>query len=408
MIPEKNVTGRVLAGSPAWFLARFNWRETAQTFSITVGAIAASLALFAVYMAIRYHVAPLPLFRIIYEGSLGSKASLECTCLGAAPLILVALCTALPARVGLIIIGADGAMALGGLAAAIVGLKWKDEQLMQVLVTMKAGDPVDPAQASAAFNWLVEALATMALAGMVVGGLWIVLAGTMRYLRGVNETISSLLLSLIALGLFNFLVEGPLKDPDPISANKPSTPPIADIPLLGNMFGYDVHWGFGLGIIFCVLMWLLMYHTTFGFGARMAGGNVKAAQAAGLPVGRLLLVTCFLGGAAAGLAGSVEIAAVQLQANSSLYYRPVLTIGLLGVLISFVARHNPLAVVPVAVLIAGVLESSVRLQSQLEVFDASAYVFLGILMVMIIVSETLYGRFRVFLPLEVQKAMATK
>jgi general nucleoside transport system permease protein len=382
MLPER----RAGLGSVARFLPHVNVRETAQTFTITLGAIVASLALFTVYMLVRYGVWPLDLYRIMYAGSFGSRVSIESTLLAAAPLILVALCTAVPARVGLIIIGGDGALALGGLAAAMAGLALKNLP-GPVLVT------------------------AMALAGMTAGGLLIALAGWLRHMRGVNETISSLLLSLICIGIFNFLVEGPLRDPNPISANKPSTPPIADIPLLGNMFGYDVHWGLGLGVIFCVLMWLLMYHTTFGFAARMVGGNVKAAQAAGLPVGLLLMVPCLLAGAAAGLAGAVEIAAVQLQANSSLFSRAVLSIGLLGVLVSFVARHNPLAIIAVALLIGGVLESSQSLQSQLSaygVFDASAYVLLGILIVMIILSETLYGRFRIFLPRDVQKAMANQ
>jgi len=383
IVSERDAAANELSGPLAQFLARFDWRETAQTFSITVGAIAASLGLFALYMVIRYGVSPLALYLTMYEGSFGSKVSIESSLLTAAPLILVALCTALPSRVGLIIIGGDGALALGGLAAAEVGLFLKDQPVPMLL-------------------------GAMALAGMAAGGLVIALAGLLRYMRGVNETISSLLISLIALGVFNFLVEGPLVDPNKTSANKPSTPPICSEAILGNMFGYDVHWGFGLGIVFCVLMWLLMYHTTFGFASRMAGGNVKAAQAAGLPVGWLILVACVLGGAAAGLAGSVEIAAVQFQANTGLYARSGLSIGLLGVLVSFIARHNPLAVIAVAVLVGGVVTSSLRLQSELPVFDASAQVFLGILIVMIIVSETFYGRFRVFLPRDVQKAMASK
>ena len=117
------------------------------------------------------------------------------------------------------------------------------------------------------------------------------------------------------LGVFTYLVEGPLSDP--ASINKPSTPPIptnaylGNIPFLTHTFGLDVHWGLVFGLIACVLAYVLLDHTTFGFAARMAGGNVRAAQAAGLPVGPLILVTCLLGGAAAGLAGVVEVAAVD-------------------------------------------------------------------------------------------------
>jgi ABC-type uncharacterized transport system permease subunit len=383
MTPGAEALAPDAAGLVSRLLASPRVRDTAQALAITLGAVAVSLALFGLYMLIRYHVSPVALYSAMYRGSFGSWVSLQNSLLAAAPLLLVALCTALPARVGLVIIGGDGALALGGLAAAMTGLVLRELPVPLLLVCM-------------------------ALAGMTAGALLIAAAGLLRHLRGVNETISSLLLSLIGLEVFNFLVEGPWRDPDPISANKPSTPPISEVPLLGNMFHSDVHWGLGVGVVVCVLMYLLMYRTTFGFAARMVGGNVRAARAAGLPVGRLLLVTCVLAGAAAGLAGSIEIAAVQRQANASLFARPGLTIGLMGVLVSFIARHNPLGVIVTAAMVGGVAESSSMLQRHLRVPDASAQVLLGILIVMVILSETFYGRFRVFLAPDVQKAAANR
>ena len=109
------------------------------------------------------------------------------------------------------------------------------------------------------------------------------------------------------------------------------------------------------GIVACLLSWVLLDHTTFGFAARMTGGNVRAAKAAGLAVGRLILVTCLLGGAAAGLAGGVEIAAVHRQANGGLY---AAKLGYTGILVSFVARHHPLGIIPVALLFGGLKAAS--------------------------------------------------
>jgi general nucleoside transport system permease protein len=145
-----------------------------------------------------------------------------------------------------------------------------------------------------------------------------------------------------------------------------------------------------------------MDHTTFGFAARMAGGNIRAAQAAGLPVGLLILVTCFLGGAAAGLAGMVEVAAVHHQANASM----IVGYGFTGILVSFIARHHPLAIMPVAVLFGGLSAASGMLQRNLRLPDASVQVLMGIIFVMILLSESLYGRFRVFQPREVREAVA--
>src|SRR5262249_59796396 len=123
-------------------------------------------------------------------------------------------------------------------------------------------------------------------------------------------------LNYMAIALLNHLVEGPLRDP--ASLNKPSTLPIGDDNMLGTLPGLDVHWGLVWGLGACLLFWVLMQRTTFGFAARMVGGNVRAALLNGSPVRCLIVVVTFLGGLAAGLAGAIEVAAIDGTANASL------------------------------------------------------------------------------------------
>jgi simple sugar transport system permease protein len=227
---------------------------------------------------------------------------------------------------------------------------------------------------------------------MAMGGLWIVLAGALRQYRGVNETISSLLLGYIAIALFNHLVEGPLRDP--ASLNKPSTAPIGDANMLGTLPGLDVHWGLGFGLIFCVAMYVLVRHTTIGFALRIVGGNARAARLSGLPVDALVLGACALGGAAAGLAGSVEVGAVHGSANASL----IAGYGYSGIVVAFIARQNPIAILPVAVLVGGISASGGMLQRRLDLPDATVLVLQGVAFMLILASESLYGRFKVFQP----------
>lgn len=91
----------------------------------------------------------------------------------------------------------------------------------------------------------------MMFAEALAGGVWIAIAGALRQFRGVNETISSLLRGYIAIAVMRQLVEGLLCDPE--SRNKPSTYGIGDDHILGTMFGSDVHWGLGFGIIICFI-----------------------------------------------------------------------------------------------------------------------------------------------------------
>jgi simple sugar transport system permease protein len=341
--------------------ARAQLLGPAATLGVEGLAIAVAMLLFAVFLMF-VGASPLAVFADMWRGAFGSWFSAQNSLSRGAPLMLTALCTALPARLGLVIIGNEGALLLGGLGAAASSMALP--QHMPPLL----------------------ALSAMLGAGALLGGLWITLAGVLRQRRGVNETISSLLLFYIGLAVFLHLVEGPLRDPS--SLNKPSTYPIASENMMGTMPGMDVHWGFAFGLIACVLAYVLMEHTTFGFSARIVGGNLRAARLAGLPVTRLLLVTCMLGGASAGLAGAVEVTAIHGAANSTLYAG----LGFAGILVAFVARQHPLAVIPVAILMGGIQASGGVLQRRHNLPDAAVDVFKGSLFLVILASETYVGR----------------
>jgi simple sugar transport system permease protein len=143
-------------------------------------------------------------------------------------------------------------------------------------------------------------------------------------------------------------------------------------------------------------MYVLVRHTTWGFALRIVGGNPRAAQLAGLPGSRLVVAACFLGGAASGLAGMVEVGAVHGTANASL----IAGYGYAGILVAFIARQNPIAIVPVAILLGGIAASGGMLQRRLDLPDATVLVLQGMAFLLVLASETLYGRFRVFRPRE--------
>jgi general nucleoside transport system permease protein len=342
-------------------------RRTLEAVLVPAAALLASAAAFSLFLLV-LGKSPAAFFELVWRGAFGSWFSVQNTLLRAAPLLLTALCVALPAQLGLVVIGGEGAVVLGGLAAAVAAL------------------PV-AAHLPPSLVWLV-----MALAGMAAGGAWIGLTGWLKAARGVNETIASLLLAYIAVALFNHLVEGPLRDPS--SLNKPSTYGIGDANMLGVLPGTDLHAGLLLGVVACVGFWVLVYRTSFGFACRVTGGNLRAAQLQGLPVARLIVTACAMGGACAGLAGMVEVAAVHGRANASL----AAGYGYAGILIAFLARHNPSAIVPMAVLLGGIAASGGLLQRRLGLPDATVVVLQGMIFVAILASETLYGRFRWFQP----------
>ena len=328
----------------------------AGSIAIPAGAVVASALIFSVFLLV-IGKDPIQFFSLIWTGGFGSSFSIQNSLQRAAPLILTGLAFAIPARIGLTMVGGEGALVLGGFTSAAIAIPL-------------VGGGVSP--------WIT--LPIMAATAIVTGGLWVGFTGWLKFARGVNETIASLLLSYIAIAIMNFFVEGAL--------------PIGEAYRIGSIPGTDVHWGLAAGIVLAIVLWVLMSRTTFGFAARMTGGNLRAAQAQGLPVGWLIVVSCMIAGACAGFAGFFEVAAIHGQANASL----VAGYGFTGILVSFLARHNPLAIVPVAILFGALAAAGGVIQRRMDMPDATVLVLQGILFVVLLVSETFYGRFAIFRP----------
>jgi general nucleoside transport system permease protein len=343
------------------------FRRGAEAFAIPGMALVASGVVFSLFL-LALGKSPVQFFQLIWLGGFGTAFSWSNTLLRAAPLMLTALAVAIPARLGLTMIGGEGALVLGGFAAAAVAIP----------------------MIGVSNAWLMHLV--MLVAAMAIGALWLGIAGALRHNRGVNETISTLLLSYIAVAIMNFFVEGALRDPaDP---NKPSTKALSSELMVGKLPGIDVHWGLAFAVTSCVLLYILMHRTSFGFACRIAGGNSRAALAQGLPVGKLILAASMIAGACAGLAGYFEIAAVHGKANASL----AAGYGFTGILVAFLARHHPLAIIPVAILFGGIAAAGGIVQRRMGLPDATVLLLQGLTFVVLLASETLYGRLRIFNP----------
>jgi simple sugar transport system permease protein len=337
-----------------------------EAVAISAAAFLTTMVLFGAFVALR-GVDPFDVYRVLYLGAFGTWFSIQYTLTQAAPLMLTAVCTAVPARAGLLIIGGEGALVIGGVATVLIG------------VTL-TGAPAP------------LAIAMMCMTGALAGGLWIGAAGALRHYRGVNETISTLLLNYIAIAVMNHLVTGPIRDFAQVL--KPASWSVDKHYMIGDLPGTSIHWGLAFGIVTCLLVYVLVRRTTFGFAVDILGGNVRAAQMVGLPIGRVILIACFIGGAAAGLAGTIEIIAVHGFASASL----AVGYGYAGILVAFLARHNPIACVFFATLLGGISASGGLLQRRFDLPDAATLVLRGILFIAVLASNTLYGRLKMFQP----------
>ena len=151
--------------------------RVAETIVIPGLALVASALTFSLFLLI-IGKDPVQFWSLVWIGGFGSSFSIQNSLQRAAPLILTGLAFAVPARIGLTMIGGEGALVLGGFTAAAVAIP---------LVT--GGVPP------------MVTLPTMALTGILTGALWVGFTGWLKYARGVNETISSLLLNYIAIAV---------------------------------------------------------------------------------------------------------------------------------------------------------------------------------------------------------------
>lgn len=360
------------------------WHASAEAVLLPLMALGGALLLFGVFVWFGGHD-PLEVWALLFKGAFGDAFSWQNSLQRAAPLMLTALAVALPARVGLTVIGGEGALVLGALGCA--GLPY--------LLPLPGN--------------VVGSLMVLA-AGALLGALWIAAVGALRQWRGVNETISSLLLGYMAIALFKHFVEGPMRDP--ASLNKPSTRPLDEGLRIGPIMGADgfdsllgdVHWGLVIGLVLCLLAGLWLSFTTQGFALRVVGGNARTARLVGLPTNALILLACAAGGACAGLAGALEVAAVHTSANASV----IAGLGYTGILVSFVARHNPWAIPPVALLFGGFAAAGSLLQRRLGLPDASVLVLQGFAFVFILGAEALRGKlFQLHMPPMARLRLAT-
>ena len=277
-------------------------------------------------------VNPIETYRVMLDSALGSSYGVGEVAVRAAPYILTALATAIPARVRLVNVGGEGQFAIGALTATAVAI----------------------ALGAALPQWMT--LIVVALAGAGGGILWAGIAGVLRVKMALNETVSTLLLNYIAFLVVGYFVHGLLKDPG--SFNWPFSPPFEDaarFPTFGNT---RMHLGIFLAPIAAIVVWYLTSKTFWGLRLRVVGGNPEAARRSGINAGRIQLFAIIAGGALAGLAGMIEVSGVEGR------LRPMTGVGFgyVGFLAAWMVSHHPLWLIGSSILLAIIATSGSALQ----------------------------------------------
>lgn len=307
---------------------------------------------------------PAELMGLIVRSAVGDGYAITESLVRATPILLCALATALPARLGLITVGAEGQLYFG----ALLGTGF-------VLANLGA---------TGAAPYMA-----MIVVAMLAGAAWALLPAVLRSHLGVNETISTLLVNYVAALLVTWVVYGPWK-----SAANLGWPATADFPEAfkpDTFFDSRVHSGLWIAIGLAVLLHWTFVRTRWGLTLDVLRSNPRAGVAAGLNWRRNVLVTMALGGMLAGLAGILETASIQgrLQANLSA------GAGLSGFLVAWLARNHCLRIIPMSLLVGALLASGDGLQMFANVPSSIALVVQGLLFVAVLLVGGFANRLQV-------------
>ena len=325
---------------------------------------------------------PLRVARFFYEATFGSWATFSDTIVKATPLIMVGLACAVAFKMKLWNIGAEGQFYIGAFAASLV-----------VLIPMVSPDSPK-----------VVVIGLMIVMGMLGGAIWGFFPGYLKARFQVNEIITTLMLNYIAVLWNNFWIFDRWSDAGfqmtPAFEKSAWLPRVTDYAReygtfidgggglanfmtrigLERISGMTLHLGVAFGLVAAVVMWWIFDRSRWGYEIKLIGDNPKAARYAGLNITRNIILVMMVSGALAGLAGMSEITGVvhRLQERISPGY------GFTGIIVAWLAKLNPFAVIIVAILFGALIVAGREIQP-----SGLSSLLQGIILFMVISSDVL-------------------
>ena len=288
-------------------------------------------------------VNPFTAYWALLRGMVGSPDRIAASIARSVPFIGSALALAFAFRAGLFNIGAEGQLLVGGVVAAWVGT-----------FAFMADTPG------------IIAIPIVLIAGALGGFIWGGIPGALRAKTGAHEVISTIMLNSIGLFTVRWLVNS--RDPlilRDTTASVPRTEGISDTAVLPELVDSEpnLHLGLFVMIAVALLVAFVLSRTTFGFEVKTVGTNPHAAHYAGIGVNKIIFLAMALSGAFAGIAAASEVS------GTNQFFQPgtFAFIGFDGIAIALLARANPIAILPSALLWGALLSGAPLMQQEADV-----------------------------------------
>ncbi|MCL2472115.1 MAG: ABC transporter permease [Treponema sp.] len=297
---------------------------------------------------------PLDIFAKIISGSLGSSYRFQETIVKAIPLCVLSMGTAVAFRMKFWNIGQEGQFYMGAYGAALIGF----------------GFPNLPAPLL---------LSLMFIAGLIFGGLWAMIPALLKISLSTNETLVTLMLNYIAIKWISFLQYIVWKDPKALGF--PKIAPFSANAVLPRLF--NIHIGWIISLCLAAVLYIILKKTKFGYEIDVIGESEATARYAGIGVFKITVIAIALSGGLCGVAGMMQASAVEHSLSDQLSGG----LGFTSVIVAWLARLEPTAILIMAFLFSLLIQGGNYLQSSLQIPASISLVLQGIIIFFVLGSE---------------------
>jgi len=308
---------------------------------------------------------PIEAYSAMISGAFGNPNAMADTVVRATPLLFVGLGICIAFRGGVVNIGGEGQLIAGAVAATIVALSLS--------------------------QWPSSAIIPLCLvAGFLAGGIWGGIAGALKAYLNVNETLSTIMLNMIAVQGMNFLLRGPLMDPIQVEQGSfiPQTARFARTTDLPRLVPTRLHAGAGLAVILAILVYIFLWRTVIGYRIRAVGLNPHASRAAGIQVERHIVLALLLSGALAGLGGATQVLGLHHRMFTDGSAQGFTGgAGFNGIVAALFGKLHPLGTIPASLLFGALLVGANHMQRAVQVPSDFITALNGLVVVFVVGSE---------------------
>lgn len=281
------------------------------------------------------------------------------------PLLFATYAFTIPFMIKFFNIGGWGQMLFGGATTIVAGLTLAPLGLPAVIM-----------------------IPVLLLVGIISGGLFALLAGLLKAKYDINPIISTIMLNFIAFQFVDFIAtSAAFKDP---LEGHPITRELPKSSVMG-FFG-DIPASVILAVLAIIFVYFVLKKTKLGFEITSVGYNLNASQTYGINFSKTIMMAFFIGGALAGLGGSLEVVNIQGKLIEGFAKTSGAQYGIFGILTSLVVAGNPLAVPFAAFFMSVLLVGADSLQRTMQIPVEIVFLSQAIIVLFIVVIRARFGK----------------